>query len=85
VANTPYGQFQVALVVKAGKITKVSLLKVGEWRGTSKQINQYALPILVKEVLKAQSWKVNGVSGASYSSDAVKSSVHSAMKKAGLA
>jgi uncharacterized protein with FMN-binding domain len=75
---------QVEIVVSAGKITDVKALQLTDQGGRSVQISNYAAPILRSEVLKAQSAKVQNVSGATYTTDGYLSSVQSAIDKAGL-
>ncbi len=75
---------QVEIVVSAGKITDVRTLQETNEGGRSQQISNYAVPILRKEVLAAQSAKVNSVSGATYTSQGYLESLQSALDKAGL-
>ena len=67
-----------------GKITDVVALQLTDRGGRSVQISNQAAPILRSEVLATQSAKVNGVSGATYTTDGYLSSVQSAIDKAGL-
>jgi uncharacterized protein with FMN-binding domain len=75
---------QVEIVVSAGTITDVRTLQETNEGGRSQQISNYAVPILRKEVLAAQSAKVNSVSGATYTSQGYLESLQSALDKAGL-
>jgi uncharacterized protein with FMN-binding domain len=75
---------QVEIVVSASKITDVRTLQETNEGGRSQQISNYAVPILRKEVLAAQSAKVNSVSGATYTSQGYLESLQSALDKAGL-
>lgn len=52
---------------------------------TSRQISGYALPRLIKAVLQKQTANVGYVSGASYTTQGLESSVQSAIQSAGLA
>ena len=61
VAQTRYGPVQVAVTVKSGTITKVSVLQYPNAGGMDQQINSYALPILVDNTVKAQSAQVQMV------------------------
>ena len=81
----PYGTMQVEITVKAGTITGVTMLQQGSRDGTSQSINAYALPQLTQEVLAAQSAKISGISGASFTSQAFVESLTSAITAAGLA
>lgn len=80
---TKFGDVQVSLTLKGGRITDVQWLKLPLDRPRSRYISQTAAPILRSEVLKAQSAKINLVSGATYTSDAWASSVQSALSHVG--
>lgn len=75
---------QVEIIVSSGKITDVKALKLTDQGGRSVQISNYAAPILRTEALKAQSAKIDSVSGATYTSDGYATSLQSAVDKAGL-
>jgi uncharacterized protein with FMN-binding domain len=83
-SQTQYGPMQVEIVVSAGKITDVKALQVTDEGGRSAEISNYATPILRTEALKAQSAKIQSVSGATYTSQGYISSLQSAIDKAGL-
>ena len=82
--STAYGNMQVQLVISDGKITQVQPLVIGYGDRTSQRINASAVPTLESRVLKAQTYKVSYVSGASYTSEGFLASVKGAMAKAGL-
>ena len=84
VAQTRYGPVQVALTVKGGSITQVSVLQYPSAGGTDQQINSYALPILVDQTVKQQGAHVQMVSGATYTSQGYLTSLQSALDQAGL-
>ena len=84
VAQTRYGPVQVALTVKGGSITQVSVLQYPNAGGTDQQINSYALPILVDQTVKGQGAHVQMVSGATYTSQGYLTSLQSALDQAGL-
>ena len=84
VAQTRYGPVQVALTVKGGSITQVSVLQYPNASGTDQQINSYALPILVDQTVKGQGSHVQMVSGATYTSQGYLTSLQSALDQAGL-
>jgi uncharacterized protein with FMN-binding domain len=84
VVPTRYGAFQVEAVIKAGKITNITMLQSGATDPTSQQITDYALPLLINEVLQQQTWNVGYVSGASYSTQGFETSLKDALAKAGL-
>ena len=82
--QTQFGPVQVAIVVANGKITDVKSLQLTNEGGRSVEISNYAAPILRKEVLAAQSAKVNSVGGATYTSDGYLTSLQSALDQAKL-
>ena len=83
--TTRYGDFQAQITVQDGTITAVTVVQSGDSDHESTRINDRALPTLVERVLEAQTWDVDGVSGASYTSPAFLSSVQDALEQAGLA
>jgi uncharacterized protein with FMN-binding domain len=78
-----WGTVQVRIRVSGGRIVNVGAVYPNH-KQRSITINKRAIPILKREVLKAQSAKVQYVSGASDTSDAYKSSLQSAINKAHL-
>jgi uncharacterized protein with FMN-binding domain len=81
-ANAVYGNIQVAVNIKSGKITDVQFLQYPSDNPNSQYINQQAMPLLKQEALQAQSAQINGVSGATLSSQAFAESLSSALSKA---
>jgi uncharacterized protein with FMN-binding domain len=78
-----WGPVTVKIRVSKHKITNVgATLPTAKHR--SEEINGRAAPILRSEVLRAQSWHINAVSGATMTSDSYATSLRSAMAKAGL-
>ena len=82
--STKEGAFQAEIVVEAGTITAVNVLVDGDDRHDSVRINETALPLLQERVLSAQTWDVEGISGASYTVQGFLTSVKDAMTQAGL-
>lgn len=82
--QTRYGTYQVALTVEAGTITNVAMLQSGASDGTSQQIAGSALPTLQQRVLSAQTYNVQGVSGASFTTQGFTVAVQNAMAQAGI-
>lgn len=76
-----YGQLAVSVTVSGSRITNVSVpvLQVAEY--TSQYIAQQAIPMLKGEVLSAQSANIQGVSGATYTSQAYDQSLQAALNK----
>jgi uncharacterized protein with FMN-binding domain len=83
VAQNRYGNVQVRVTVAGGKITQVTALQLPQSDPKSSQISQYAAPQLQSEVLAAQSAKIDGVSGASYTSQSYDTSLQSALDQVG--
>lgn len=79
VVATPYGNVQVAVVMKGGRIIDVQALQLPFERRLSKQISDQAEPLLRSQVLRAQNADINGVSGASYTSEGYYESLQSAL------
>lgn len=77
-----YGNIQVQAIISSGKLTDINFLQYPNDNGTSRSINEQALPILKSEALQAQSASVDLVSGASDSSPAFVRSLDSALSKA---
>ena len=83
-ANTAYGPVQVQITVVNGKITNATALTYPISSFRDQQINQQAIPYLIQETLAAQSANIQGVGGASYTSQGWVNSLQSALAKAGL-
>jgi uncharacterized protein with FMN-binding domain len=67
--------------MRNGKITDVSVVKLNVTDPRSQSIDEGALPELRAEALSAQSAKIDGVSGASYTSAAYVQSLQSALDR----
>ena len=83
-ANTVYGPVQVQITVSNGKITNAIALVYPTRSFRDQEINQQAIPYLIQETLAAQSANIQGVGGASYTSQGWVGSLQSALAKAGL-
>ncbi|HEX8923300.1 MAG TPA: FMN-binding protein [Patescibacteria group bacterium] len=81
-ADAYYGNIQVEAVIQNGKIAKVNFLQYPNDRDTSRMINGQAMPILTQEAISAQNAQVDGVSGATDTSQAFVQSLTSALAKA---
>ena len=77
-----YGLVQVEATVQSGQIANINTLQSPDHRSTSRAINRQALPILEREVIQAQTLRVNIVSGATLTSRAYLRSLNSALKQA---
>jgi len=74
-----YGTVQVKATVQDGKLASVQFLQYPNERDTSRYINDQAMPLLTQEAIVAQSAQVDGVSGATFTSQAFKESLSSAL------
>ncbi len=82
VADAQWGVVQVQVVIQNGEIVNVQFLQYPNERNRSVEINSYADPILVNEAIKAQSAKVDIVSGATDTSQAFIQSLSNALSQA---
>ena len=81
-ADAYYGYIQVQAVINGGKITDVKFLQYPNDRQNSVAINSQAMPWLTQEALKAQSARVDIISGATDTSQAFIQSLSSALNSA---
>lgn len=82
VVDTPYGPVQVAVVTESGRIVDVRALRTPSAADRSVRLAELAKPILRREVLTAQSARIDTVSGATYTSDGYARSVQYALDHA---
>jgi uncharacterized protein with FMN-binding domain len=82
-AQYPYGDLQLKVTVTGAKVTGVQVVKWNVTDPRSQSIDQYAIPLLRQETLSAGSAQIDGVSGASYTSQAYAQSLQSALDKLG--
>ncbi len=82
VADAFYGNIQVQATISGGKIVSVDFLQYPNDQPNSVTINQQAMPFLQQEAIKAQSAHVDGVSGATDTSQAFVESLSAALSKA---
>lgn len=80
--DTRYGPVQVRVTVSGGKITQVDVPTYPTESFRDQEINQQAVPQLVSETLRAQSAKIDMVSGATFTSDGYEQSLQSALDQA---
>lgn len=81
-ANAYYGLVQVRAHVSGGNLISVEILQYPSDRRTSVRINRYALPILIREAVANQTGNVDGVSGATLTSNAYRQSLAAALSQA---
>jgi uncharacterized protein with FMN-binding domain len=79
---TPYGPVQVQVKVRGTRIVSISTLALPFDRSRSQEISQVAGPLLRSEALKAQSARIDVVSGATYTSEGYAQSLQSALDRA---
>jgi len=77
-----YGNVEVEVTIKDGRISDVKVLDFPQDRKTSEQINGLAVPQLVYEALQVQSAGVDVVSGATQTSKAFIRSMETALSQA---
>jgi len=77
-----FGDVQVRVVVKGGRITDVQPLQMPSDRERSALISQEAGPMLHDEVIQAQSAQIDTIGGATFTSESYAQSVQSALDKA---
>jgi uncharacterized protein with FMN-binding domain len=80
--NVYYGYVQVQAVITNGKLADVQFLSYPSDRSTSVRINRVAMPILSQEAIQAQSASVDGVSGATDTSQGFIQSLGNALSQA---
>jgi uncharacterized protein with FMN-binding domain len=79
-----FGYVQVKVIAKGKRIVDVQTIKSPNGAQYSVMIAQQSLPMLRKQALAAQSAKIQGVSGASYTSYGFQKSLQSALTKLGI-
>src|SRR3954453_18664358 len=82
--NTRYGNAQVRVTIKDGKITGVEALQLQGNDPKSVQISGSAEPLLRQSALAKQSAAIDTVSGATITSASYEASLQSALDKAGF-
>lgn len=83
--STRYGDVQVRVIVSGGRLVDVQAEQLPSDRSRSQAISSDAGPQLRNEALRAQSARINTVSGATYTSDGYAQSLQSALDRAGMA
>jgi uncharacterized protein with FMN-binding domain len=85
VASYRYGQLSVTVTERGAQITDVEMASLNETDSRSVEIDDQAVPQLRQEVLSAQSANIDGVSGATFTSEAYVQSLQSALDQLGRA
>jgi uncharacterized protein with FMN-binding domain len=76
-----YGQLSVKVTASGSRIVDVSVVNLQTAESYSQQLAQQVIPMLRGEVISAQSAQINGISGATYTSQAYAQSLQSALTK----
>ena len=76
-----YGHLSVRVTVRGSRIENLAVGGLQTAEQYSQQLAAQVIPMLRSEVLSAQSARINGISGASYTSQAYALSVQSALDK----
>jgi uncharacterized protein with FMN-binding domain len=85
VVQTRWGPVQVEITVKNGSISAAGALKFPDGDQRSLSISQQAIPYLIQQTLGVvNASQVQGVTQATYTSDGWRTSLGSAIKKAGI-
>jgi uncharacterized protein with FMN-binding domain len=79
-----YGELSVTVTERDGHITDIQMASLNETDSRSVAIDNQAIPQLRQEVLTAQSANIDGVSGATFTSEAYATSVQSALDQLGI-
>jgi uncharacterized protein with FMN-binding domain len=74
----------VTVTVSGNKITDVRMATINETDGRSVSIDRFAIPQLEQQAISANSVNIDGVSGATFTSQAFVDSLSSALGKLGL-
>ncbi|MEV4422715.1 FMN-binding protein [Patulibacter sp. NPDC049589] len=82
--SNQYGEVQLKVTVKNGKITDVEALQLPTNDPKSAEINAYAGPLLRQSTLTAQSADIDSVSGATYTSESYKTALQSVLDEVTL-
>lgn len=82
--GTQYGNVQLKVTVKGGRITNIEALQLPSNDPKSQQIGAYAEPLLTQSALSRQDGTVDAVSGATYTSNGYAAALQSALDKAGF-
>jgi uncharacterized protein with FMN-binding domain len=79
-----YGWVKIRAVLRNGSVENIQVLEYPNDNGRSHYINSVALPYLIQETVGGNTWKVDLISGATFTSVAYEKSLADALKQAGL-
>jgi uncharacterized protein with FMN-binding domain len=80
--QNPYGDVQISIIINSGKITSVNLISMPSTERRSQYLTSMAGPILKSQTIAAQNAQIDGVSGATYTSQSYQQSLQSALDQA---
>lgn len=84
--NYSWGVLSVKVTVSGKKITSVGIASIDDGGNPrSEMIDQQAIPLLEQQAMQAQSANIQGVSGASYTTQGFQQSLQGALQSLGLA
>jgi uncharacterized protein with FMN-binding domain len=79
--RTPFGSVQVRISLAGHRLADVRALMLPGDFALSQQISSYAGPLLRQEALKAQSSRIDVVSGATYTTEGYRQSLQAALDR----
>jgi hypothetical protein len=82
--ETRYGPVQVEITVSGSQVTNVVALQLPDGDRHSATISSRVADMLASQALEAQSGAIDGVSGATYTSEAYAESLQAALDAAGM-
>jgi uncharacterized protein with FMN-binding domain len=84
--NYSWGVLAVKVTVSGKKITSVGIASIDDGGNPrSQMIDQQSIPLLEQQAMQAQSANIQGVSGASYTTQGFQQSLQGALQSLGLA
>jgi len=83
--NYFFGTLSVKVTASGSTISSVSIASLSDGGNPrSQSIDQQSIPMLIQQVMAAQSSNIQGVSGATYTSEGFYTSLLGALKQLGL-
>lgn len=79
--SNQYGKVQVQVALSGGRLVDARAVRLPNGDGQSQQISREAGPLLKQQALQARAGKVDGVSGATYTSDGYRQSLQAALDR----
>lgn len=79
-----YGDIQLKVTASGSSVTNIAVVQEDATDPRSEIINSEAIPLLQSEAMSAKSASIDGVSGATYTSEAYAESLQAALDKLGI-